>query len=534
MKRNKFHTFISLFFFLLFLVPAGYKILLLNYPIISRSVEDLWTFELKIKFQGKGTRETIRHFLPKNELGQTVLNENFVSEYFYFITEKQGPNISVKWKGKGSEGETQLFYRASIETAPKAFSVPAGVTDEKYSPQIFQYLFLAEMAESVNVELYAFLNALLEDDATKAERIRSIYDFLTQEVETVTFTKDTGLVAPIETKKATLAQKRKLLIHLARMADIPARSVHGIFLEEGTKRKALHNWAEVYLQGSWVPIDIELQLFARLPENLLIVYRGDESFMTTTGVKDFDYSYTVFKEKQWAFSQFYATTALVGSTLHEWSLFVLPIETQQVFRLILMIPLGALIVSIFRNIVGIATFGTFMPVLISLAFRNTKLAWGITLFAVVVMLGLLSRWYMDRLKLLLVPRLSVIVTVLVIILSVASVIGQHVGVYRIMAVALFPMIIMTMTIERLSILIMERGGVESLKVSVGTLVVSVCTYFAISSASVQDFFFAFPEVLFGLIAVQILIGRYTGYRLTEYFRFFPFIKSDKEKPSHPE
>jgi len=534
MKRNRYRTSVSLFLFLLFLVPAGYKILLLNYPIVSRPVKDLWTFELKIRFQGTGTRDTIRHFLPTSELGQTVLNENFVSKYFYFITQKQGPNIMVKWTGKGSEGDTQLYYRASIQTTPRVFSIPADVADEKYSPQVFQYLFLEEMVESVHVELYEFLNALLEDNTTKAERIRSIYNFLIREVETVTFIKDSGLVAPIETRKATLGQKKKLLIHLARMADIPTRSVHGIFLEEGAKRKALHNWAEVYLQGKWVPIDIEMKLLAQLPDNLLILYRGDESFMTTSSVKDLDYSYTVSKEKQWAFSQFYATTASVGSKLHEWSLFALPVETQQVFRLILMIPLGALIVSIFRNIVGIATFGTFMPVLIALAFRNTKLTWGLMLFVLVIILGLLSRWYMDRLKLLLVPRLSVIVTVLVIILAIASIVGQHLGVYRVMAVALFPMVIMTMTIERLSILLMERGGVEALKVSLGTLVVSVCSYFAIASVSIQDFFFAFPEVLFGLIAMQILIGRYTGYRLTEYFRFLPFIKRDREKLSDSE
>jgi hypothetical protein len=62
----------------------------------------------------------------------------------------------------------------------------------------------------------------------------------------------------------------------------------------------------------------------------------------------------------------------------------------------------------------------------------------------------------------------------------------------------------------------------------------VCGYFAIASVFVQDFFFAFPEVLFGLIAVQILIGRYTGYRLTEYFRFLVFIKNGSGKPLVPE
>lgn len=124
--------------------------------------------------------------------------------------------------------------------------------------------------------------------------------------------------------------------------------------------------------------------------------------------------------------------------------------------------IAALVVSLFRNIIGINTFGTFMPVLIALAFRNTKLGWGLALFSMVVILGLISRWYMDRPKLLLVPRLAVIVTVIIIILAVGSVFGAHMGVYRIMAVALFPMVIMTMTIERLSIILMERRSSRNL------------------------------------------------------------------------
>lgn len=246
----------------------------------------------------------------------------------------------------------------------------------------------------------------------------------------------------------------------------------------------------------------------------------------TASIKHFDYRYTATKEKEWTFSQFYHTTAKIGSKFHEWSLFGLSLETQQVFRLILLIPLGALIVSIFRNIVGLVTFGTFMPVLIALAFRSTKLWWGLLLFTVVVVIGLGSRWAMDRLKLLVVPRLSIIATFLVILLALGTIIGQQFGIYRIMAVALFPMVIMTMTIERLSIILMEKGKKEAIIISMGTLVVALCCYAVMSVTHVQDFLFAFPEILFAFISVQILIGRYTGYRLTEYFRFINFIKGN--------
>ena len=526
-KRNRTHLIVAFVFALLFLLPATYKIAVLKYPVLSKPVENLWTFELKIHFRGTGKKDTIYHFLPKGDKGQTILREDFISQDLSFTIDKKDGNTGIAWKGSGVTGDVQLFYRATIQTVPKTFLLTPGATapEDRYSPYIFQFLLLGEALESINVELDDFLNYLTDGITTKEGKVLRIFEYLTNEVKTVRLAKDTSLTAPFKVKEATLEQKEELFIHLSRMAGVPTRPVHGIFLEPGKKGNQLNRWAEVYVQRKWVPVDIENEWFAELPENMLVLFRGDIPFMTSS-LKRIDYRFTISQEKEWAFRQFYDTTAHIGSKLHEWSLFALPLETQQVFRLILMIPLGALIVSIFRNVVGVSTFGTFMPVLIALAFRSTRLWWGLLLFIVVIALGLGSRWAMDRLKLLVVPRLSVIATVLVIILAAGAVIGQHLGVYRVMAVALFPMIIMTMTVERLSIILMERGAREALTVSGGTLIVSLCTYVVMSIRLIEDFMFAFPECLFALIGLQIIIGRYTGYRLFEYVRFAAFRKKE--------
>lgn len=524
-NQNRTHIFVALFFFLMFLLPALYKIVILKYPVIFKPVKNLWTVELKIQFHGVGKKVALYHFLPKSDKGQTVLKEDFVSQSLSFTIEKKDANVGINWKGKNVKGDTQLFYRATVETQPRTFEIKPGGIEKKYSPYIFQYLLLDENLESINVELDEFLKNLTNGIEGKQQKLTRIYNFLITEVTTVPIAKSKNLIDPIKKRRATVSQKNYLFINLARMVEIPARSVHGIFLEDGKRHESMHSWAEVYFQGKWIPIDIENKWYAYLPENLIVLYHGEGPFMTSS-IKQVDYHYTISKEKEWTFNQFYNTSAQIGSKFHEWSLFGLSLETQEVFRLILMIPLGALIVSIFRNIVGLVTFGTFMPVLIALAFRSTKLWWGLLLFTAVVVLGLGSRWAMDRLKLLVVQRLSVIVTFLVIILALGSIIGQHLGMYRIMAVALFPMVIMTMTIERLSIILMEKGKAQAIIISIQTLVVTMCCYGVMSLTYIQDFLFAFPEVLFAFISVQILIGRYTGYRLTEYFRFINFIKDN--------
>ena len=49
-----------------------------------------------------------------------------------------------------------------------------------------------------------------------------------------------------------------------------------------------------------------------------------------------------------------------------------------------LIALGGLVIALLRAFVGVRTFGTFMPVLIALAFRETELLWGLVLFSALV------------------------------------------------------------------------------------------------------------------------------------------------------
>ena len=132
-----------------------------------------------------------------------------------------------------------------------------------------------------------------------------------------------------------------------------------------------------------------------------------------------------------------------------------------------MIPIGALVIMLLRNFIGVKTFGTFMPVLVALAFRETRLMWGSLLFAVIVSLGLLIRFYLEKLRLLLVPRLTCVLTVVVLLMAGISVLSQRLDLQPGLSIALFPMVIISMTIERMSIVWEERGASEAIQEGVG-------------------------------------------------------------------
>jgi len=210
-----------------------------------------------------------------------------------------------------------------------------------------------------------------------------------------------------------------------------------------------------------------------------------------------------------------------GRFLDRWSLFQLPPEFQRTFRILLLVPIGTLIIGFLRNMIGFPTFGIFMPVLMALAFRSTGLAYGLGIFAGILLVGYAVRLGLDKLRLLLVPRMSVILTLVIVCFTFLALAGNKLGLREFMAVGLLPFVILTMVIERFFVLVEEAGIREGLRTAAGSAAVSIIAYGIISWEPLQLTFFVYPELLAAVAGVQILLGRYTGYRLSELFRFRP-------------
>ena len=173
-------------------------------------------------------------------------------------------------------------------------------------------------------------------------------------------------------------------------------------------------------------------------------------------------------------------TELKDSFIGRISLLHLPVQTQSVYEVLLLVPFGILVIVVLRNFVGLSSFGTFAPVLIALAFRETELVKGILLFMMIVSMGLVFRFYLERLRLLLVPRLAAVVTIVVLLMTAISLFSDRMGVETGLSVSLFPMVIISMVIERMSIVWEERGAMTSIQEGLGSLLMASLAYSVIS------------------------------------------------------
>jgi hypothetical protein len=82
-----------------------------------------------------------------------------------------------------------------------------------------------------------------------------------------------------------------------------------------------------------------------------------------------------------------------------------------------------------------------------------------------------------------------------------------------------------MMIERFNITAEEDGLANALRVFATTIFVAVCCFLVMKVDWFGRTFLIFPEIQLFNIAVLLLIGRYSGYRLSEIWRFRDIIQT---------
>jgi hypothetical protein len=482
------------------------KVKSLGLPLLPNQVSTIWAVEARVEFDGSGRSAKVNLDIP-DKLGAFLkLEEFFVSRNYGLNVTNTQTDRMAEWSIRKANDRQHLYYR--IEVVPEELA--QGETTQKSK--------LPPVPEKPDYE--EPLASAIEDTLEKARsESADVFTFVSQLL--------VHLNSPSPSKNVLVIQKGnspgseewvKRIIYILEGARISSRLVRGLSLGEDFNDEKLIYWLEVHNGQTWEGFD---PIFGSTgyPGNFLRWSIGNDPVLSIQGGTNEHLRFSVSQRpySDTEISQERAETK--QSLLRALSLNKLPISTQNVYKILLMIPLGVLVVVFMRTIVGVPTFGTFMPILIALAFRETELLWGIVLFCLIVSSGLTFRFYLERLNLLLVPRLSAVLVMVIILMLSISLLSNELNLDRGFSIALFPLVIITMVIERMSITWEEAGPFDAFKESMGSLFTAVIGYFVMSNNYLEHIIFTFPELLLVLLAIFIATGRYTGYRLNELIRF---------------
>jgi hypothetical protein len=482
----------------------SYRVIWLKYPIFPAAPEKVWQFIMDAHIKGGEKEAKVMIGVPYTHRGQVVAEERIRSGTLSFNLLREGLNQIGVWEGTlGPEGGT-IGYSATLQVQPqRSFKTkPPG---------------LAPYPANIDESEQKLAKRLVKQwgSLPPIDRLRRIVEAV-KGVGGTPFPEDQDLRLWSDFQKGH--NQREVFLLLLQAADLPTRVAEGLELVESVTTTTFV-WIQVWTGQEWESFQPETGEIYQNPVPLLpLTVEG----LPTVRIINGELSGVRWTLNRQVISQWHMHFERIlrsNRLLDRWSLFRLPAEFQRTFRILLLVPIGALMICLLRNMVGFPTFGIFMPVLMALAFRNTGLLYGLGIFAGVVLIGYVARRWINKLRLLLVPRLSVLLTLVIIFFTVFALIGNKVGLRELMAVGLLPFVILTMTIERFFIIIEEAGAREGLWTAAGSAAVATITHEIIHFEPLQLTFFVYPELLFAVAAVQVLLGRYTGYRLSEFIRF---------------
>lgn len=487
---------------------AIYKHRVLGYPLQSDNIEPTWIVQARMQITpGTGPIKASLK-LPTTTPGMGQLRENFISRGYGLTVQETANDREAVWTVRRATQRQSLYYQAVF-----------------YRDSLNQrFLPRPDFPEIPTLE-EPFQTAMLSTVEEVRRQSADIATFTTSLLNRINSSAPTEEMALFLNSPEYRGQRVRIASVILAGARIPSVQVNGFHLSDATRTQPVR-WLAVHNQREWLFFDPATGQMG-LPENFLVWWVGKEPPIDVEGATLVDLIWSIRRNELAALDLAEQRSAVHATWLAPFSLFNLPVQAQAVYAVLMLVPVGAFIMILMRNVVGMPSFGTFMPVLIALAFRETGLLAGLVMFTIVVAAGLSLRFYLARLHLLLVPRLTavlIIVVFLMVLLSLAShSMGWEVG----LSVGLFPMVILAMIIERMSIVWEERGPSDALREGLGSAVIAALAFVVMSLPTVQHLAFVFPELMLVVLGLTILMGRYSGYRINELMRFRVLARSAK-------
>lgn len=496
---------LCLFLSIIFTVfSVYYKITYWGFDFRPNRTASVWRIDAHISFKPTGEPVKISMAVPTGAAKFKILNEDIVAKGYRI--EKSTDKGRIVLTSDPQTQDQDIYYRLTVYDNEEG----RGKLREN-GVQIPRKPVYGEQQMQMAEEILAAADAF---DGAWPQKIITLFN---QEPMNPTL----NAFLPV---KMTEKQRVQTMIELLAIKKIPARMARGVRLEEGKQAAEADLMLEAHDGHKWRLYDIRTGK-AGLPKNFIVFQHGGKSLLDVQGGVDSKIRFSVLKSVTSSFKLAGHRAQLNNfGKMFDYSIYSLPLLEQNTLKWLMVFPLGILVVVLMRNVIGIPTMGTFTPMLIAMSLVKTGFWPGLICFALIITIGLLLRAVLSKLNLLLVPRISAVVIFVILIMQFMTITGYRMNWEIASSAAFFPIIITAWIIERASITWEEDGAANATREIVYSMITAIATYFVISNEYIRHITFAFDEINLVILFTVMLLGTYTGYRLTELKRFSPLAK----------
>lgn len=208
--------------------------------------------------------------------------------------------------------------------------------------------------------------------------------------------------------------------------------------------------------------------------------------------------------------------------------------SYQFLGFLLSLSVVALVMNIFKQVIGLDVFSVYYPLLLAIIFSQMGLSFSLVFLVIALISLILVSVITQRIQLLVTARKSFLVSTYVLItflvLGFENFFGFGVLRYAAfdMPAAIISIFAILFVVERLydhSISFSKSGMIDMLQYAFVVMVV----YFLLNFKDLQYFLISYPDVILLIVLANLLVGRYMGLQLTEYLRFAPILRNINEE-----
>lgn len=261
------------------------------------------------------------------------------------------------------------------------------------------------------------------------------------------------------------------------------------------------------------------QIVLTRPESLLVLLDGGtENFVATLDLRGIQYELVddALQLRPWNVLHFFVNSMIERGV---------PTSTIQ---LILILPVIVTVVAFMKQVIGLATLGVYTPSILALSFIALDLFYGLLILVSILLIGTLARLILRRYRLLYIPRMAIVLCIAAItILFIMFLVAQF-NASSVVGIAIFPMLIMTTMVEKFVSVQSGRGLKSALILFFEVVLVAVLCYFVAEWNWLKVVILGNPELILLFLLANVILGRWSGLRAVEVFRFRELIRYAEE------
>jgi len=196
--------------------------------------------------------------------------------------------------------------------------------------------------------------------------------------------------------------------------------------------------------------------------------------------------------------------------------------------LILMLPIIVTVIAFIKQVVGLTTLGVYTPAILTLTFIALGLKFGLLILFMIVAFGTATRYFLRHYKLQYIPRMAIVLTVVSIVILFLLLGGALLNSTKLLTISVFPMLIMVTLVEKFVSIQSGKGFKRAIILIGETVLVAIVCYMIAEWSLLKILILGTPELIFITLLINVGLAKWTGLRLSEYFRFREIFKHVEE------